>query len=1213
MQKSAVFATGRLMPLLYKAVYSTQMRFVMRFSLSLILFMAMGLQFLVASPLKGQALDDKKITMEATNITLERALVQVEKLSGFRVAFATEKVLRHQRVFMPMGTRSVSATLHSLLTQTGLEYRYSENTIMIVPQPEGATPVPAKPAVVADSLKPVRGKVLDETGGPMPGVSVRVKGSTRGVYTDGTGAFNLQASNGEVIVFSSIGAIQQEHTVAGTAALSIVMKADNRKLEDVVIVGYGSQKKANLTGAVSTVDVKRSLEARPISDVGRGLQGAVPGLTITTASGDLGRNPSIRLRGMTGSLNTGGSGTEPLILVDNVEIPSLQMVNPQDIESISVLKDAASTSIYGARAAWGVVLITTKSGKKGAPSAINYSNVFSWSKPTTLPQVAGAAEWVEAVLETLRRSSRNSNIVSFPDLVVGMRYDTASIRKIREWERLYGDKDLGDEMVEGRDYEMIGGEFHPYRPFDPVKKYMKKYALLQKHDLSFSGGGDKTQYHLGLGYLNQTGMLNFKTDKFDRYNASLNVNSTVNEWMDIRGKMMFSQSTLRTPFIFAAAVYNPWYYLYRWPRTYPYGTYQGKGFRNAVTELQQANMNKLTSNFQRVQIGTTLRPIKGLTVDLDYTYSTTNTRNHEVGGTTSGIDFWSGSFIYRENFQNVSFNTVRQSSSFNTMHTGRGFATYQYDLRKDHHFKAMAGLDVDLFERGYQSAERKGLIDQNMGQLPLAIGDQLVDGSAGHWATNGYFGRINYDYKNKYLLEVNARYDGSSWFPRKDQWAFFPSVSAGWVVTEENFMKGIQSTLSFMKFRGSYGEVGNQKLGNTYNRFLATMSPSNSNWLSGGVNQQTFSVPGLISESLTWETIKTLDLGLDTRFFDSRFGVTFDWYRRRTTDMIGPTVTAPSTLGAGAPLLNFGVLETRGWELSIDWSERFENGLGINVMASLTDFQEQLTKYISPTRGINANYEGKMIGEIWGYHTDRIFQESDFTKKPDGSYESKGGIPDQSALERGSIWFRYGPGDIKYVDRNGDGKVDWGAETADDFGDLSVIGNSTPRYQYSLRVGADWKGFELSVFLQGVGKRELWPGGPIAIPGFRNTESWFEHQMDYWTPTNTEAYYPRPTNHAQNESIHNFNRQTKYLLDMSYLRVKNITIGYRLPQSIISKARFKSARVFLTGENLLTFDKLDIPIDPEVDYTAEQANDRATFGRVYPYRKEYSAGVQLTF
>ncbi|WP_198651939.1 TonB-dependent receptor [Chitinophaga deserti] len=1183
----------------------------MRFSLSLILFMAMGLQFLVASPLKGQALDDKKITMEATNITLERALVQVEKLSGFRVAFATEKVLRHQRVFMPMGTRSVSATLHSLLTQTGLEYRYSENTIMIVPQPDGAPVVQQKPAVVADTLKPVRGKVLDETGGPMPGVSVRVKGSTRGVYTDGSGAFNLQASTGEVIVFSSIGAIQQEHTVAGNAALSIVLKADNRKLEDVVIVGYGSQKKANLTGAVSTVDVKRSLEARPISDVGRGLQGVVPGLTITSSSGDLGRNPNIRLRGMTGSLNNGGTGTQPLILVDNVEIPSLQMVNPQDIESISVLKDAASTSIYGARAAWGVVLITTKSGKKGAPSAINYSNTLSWSKPTQMPELADAAQWVETVLATTRRTQQNPNLVSLP-MLVGMRHDTGSIRKIREWQQQYGDKNLDDEMVEGRDFEIKNGEFYPYRQWDPAKKYLRKYAFLQKHDLSFSGGGEKTQYHLGLGYLNQTGMLNFKTDRFDRYNASLNINSTVNDWMDIRGKMMFSQTELRTPFNFTAATYGPWYYLYRWSRTYPYGTYQGKPFRSAVTELQQANMDKLSSAFQRVQIGTTIRPFKGMTLDVDYTYSSTNTRSHEVGGGTSGIDFWSGSLTYKDNFQPAANNLVRYISSYNNMHTVRAFATYSYDLKENHHFKVLAGMDADLYQRGMHSSERKGMLDQNLGEIPLAIGDQFVGGNAGHWATNGYFGRINYDYRNKYLFEVNARYDGSSWFPRKDQWAFFPSVSAGWVATEENFLKGLQPTLSFLKLRASYGAVGNQKLGSSYSRFIPTISSTNSGWLVGGNNMLTFTVPGLISESLTWETITTLDFGADARFLDNRLGVTFDWYSRKTNDMIGPTVAVPATLGTGAPQLNYGTLETKGWELAIDWSERFENGLGINIMASITDFREQLTKYINPSRNVYGNYQGKMIGEIWGYETDRIFQESDFTVGANGRWEPKGGIPDQSALQKGSAWFYYGPGDVKYVDRNGDGKVDWGGETVDDSGDLYVIGNSTPRYQYSLRVGADWKGIELSVFLQGVGKRDYWAGGPIAIPGFRDTEAWFQYQMDYWTPANTGAYYPRPTNHAQNESIYNFNRQTRYLLDMSYLRVKNLTIGYRLPQSLISKARFKSARVFLTGENLVTFDKLDIPIDPEIDYTTEQT-DRATFGRVYPYRKEYSAGVQLTF
>lgn len=1201
-----VFAKGRLLPALASAVCSKQMCFIMRMSLTTIICMLVSIHLLWAMPIKGQALDEKKITMEASNVTLEKALSLVEKLSGFHIAYASEKVERYSRVKLHMATRSVSATLAALLKQTGLGYQLTDNTIMIVPkQDEPLVLATFQPG--ADTAIEVKGKVLDETGSPLPGVSVRVNGTTRGVFTDGMGAFTLSAGRGQVLVFTSVGTIPQEYVVRNTTHISIILKTDSRRLEDIVVVGYGRQRKANLTGAVSSVDVKRTLGSRPVTDVGRGLQGAVPGLTITTSSGDLGRNPNIRLRGMTGSLNAGAAGAQPLILVDNVEIPSLQMINPQDIESISVLKDAASASIYGTRGAWGVILITTKSGAKGAPAAISYTNNFSWSKPTAVPIIAGAVEGAEAVLLNRRRSSNNPAINSFG--VLGMYFDDISIRKMKEWEEKYAGQDLGDEMVPGRDFEIRNGNFYPYRPWDANERYMKKFAFQQKHDLSVTGGGDKTSYHLGLGYLNQTGMLKFKTDRFDRYNATLSVNSTVKDWLDVRGKMMLSQSKLETPFSFSAAQLGPWYYLYRWPKVYPYGTYQGKPFRSAVTEMQQAKMDQDKSTFTRVQVGATLRPLKDLTIDVDYTYSNTNQHIHSVGGETGAINFWFGNFSYVSNYQGPEWNRVKYTSNWNDMNTGRAFATYTRNLSEDHHLKGIVGMDVDLYRNWSQVSERRGMIDPNLGEINLATGDQFVSGKRGHWATNGYFARINYDYKNKFLLEVNGRYDGSSKFPEHDQFGFFPSVSAGYIISEENFMGMAKPFLSFLKLRGSYGSVGNQNVGDV--TFLSVMTASNSNWLIGNNNMITFSTPNLVPRSLTWETISTLDFGLDARFLDNKLGLTFDWYNRITQDMIGEPVGLPATFGGAVPKENFGEMQTRGWELAIDYTHAFNNGIRLHVLGTLSDFQEELTRFASATTNVYRNYQGKKIGEIWGYVTDRLFQESDFNKVGD-KWEPKAGIPDQGALTQGSAWFYYTPGDVKYTDINGDGKITWGSETTDDPGDLRVIGNSTPRYQYGIRLGADWKGIDLGVFFQGVGKRELWPSGPIFIPGFNEAEAWYSHQMDYWTPQRTDAFYPRPTNHDRAESNKNFFRQSRYLLDMSYLRLKNVTLGYTLPASLSRRAHIKAARLYVSGENLLTRDHMSVPIDPEIDYTAEQT-DRSAFGRVYPYRKEFSFGLQITF
>ncbi len=1203
MQKSAVFAKGRSFPSLPEAVYSAQMRFFMRLSLSTIICMLVSFNLLWAIPGKGQVLEERKITMEAANTTLEKALSQVEKLSGFRIAYAAERVEQYGRVSLYMATRSVSATLNALLQNTGLGYKLVDNTIMIVTRTE--VPVaPVAPVTAADSGVVVKGRVTDETGAPLPGVSVRIQNTTKGVYTDGEGNFSVTANVGQVIVFSSVGTIQQEYIIRkGAQVISISLKTDSRKLEDVVVVGYGTQKKANLTGAVSTVDVKRSMESRPISDAGRALQGSVPGLTITTASGDLGRNPSIRLRGLVGSLN--GGGAQPLILVDNVEIQSLQMINPQDIADISVLKDAASTSIYGTRAAWGVILITTKSGKKGMPTSVNYSNNFSWSRPTTMPTIAPAVQGAQAVFEVLRRTNNNPNVSQFG--VLGMYFDSIGIEKIRAWEKDYGGKDLGPEMVMGRDLEIRDGKLFFYRPFDVAKEYMRKDAFMQKHDVSVTGGNDKTTFHVGLGYLGQGGVLKAKSDKFDRYNATLSVTTKVNEWMDVRGKMMTSQTTFETPFIFSSDAYGPWYYLYRWPRIYPYGTLDGKPFRSALTEVQQANMDQTKSKFNRVQIGTTLRPIKDLTIDVDYTYSGTNSKYRSVGGGTAGIDFWGGTLNYLPNYQSASYDYVAYNSSWNEMNSGRAFATYQKTIAKDHNFKVLVGTDVDLYTYGSQYSKRNTLIDPNRGELNLATGDQFANGSSGQWATNGYFARVNYDYKNKYLLELNGRYDGSSRFPVGDEYAFFKSMSAGYVISEEKFMDRLKPTLSFLKIRGSYGAIGNQNVGDY--RFIPVMSASTSGWLIGSTNIAQTSTPQEVSRTLTWETVTSTDIGADARFFNNAFGVSFDWYRRKTSNMISPGVTLPSTYAGIVPARNFGAMETKGWELALDWTNTFSNGIRLNVQGSLSDFKETVLRY-SGTRSIYGNYDGKTIGEIWGFTTDRIFQESDFTKVGN-TWVPNANIPDQSKLAGNTSWFAYGPGDIKYLNRTGGKSVTYGSESLDDYGDLSVIGNSTPRYQYGLRINADWKGVDFGIFFQGVGKRELWPSGPIFIPGFRYAEGWYSHQMDYWTPTNTNAFYPRPTDGGLLESGRNFYRQTRYLLNMAYLRVKNISVGYTLPAHITRRANIKTARIYLSGENLITFDHLNIPIDPEIDFTPEQS-DRSAFGRVYPYRKEISFGVQIT-
>ncbi|MGQ1890198.1 SusC/RagA family TonB-linked outer membrane protein [Thermophagus sp. OGC60D27] len=1054
----------------------------------------------------------------------------------------------------------------------------------------------------------VTGKVLDkETEEPIPGVNIILVGTENGTITDPDGNFELNVSTQPAqLRFSFIGYENQVVDVEPGQFLTIYLQSSDLLLGDVVVVGYGKMRKENLTGSVSSIDVEETLEARPITDVARGLQGVTPGLTITSSTGDLGQNPEISLRGINGSLNT---EAQPLILVDNVEVPNLMMINPDDIKSISVLKDAASASIYGSRGAWGVILIETKTGDKSDKTNVTYSNNFSWNTPTKIPEIAGTVEGAEMAFAAYKRIKPNTNVIGG----LGMYVDETAIQKMKEWRELYGGQDLGSEMVLGRDFEYRDGSWFYYRPWDVRELYLRDWSPQQNHNLTISGGSEKTTYNLSFGYLNQRGALKVKPDEYNRYNATINVQTQVTNWAKFRVKGMMSKSNTQTPFSYSGTKADPWYYLLRWPKYYPYGTYEGKPFRSSITDVSQANMIEDKETFQRVSIGTTLNLAKDLTLDADYTYSENNNHIYEPGGWAEGYNFWGNTGINNYMvYTSSSYNGVKYISAWDETSTFKAYTTYDHAFG-DHALKLMAGTDVESFEYWRHNSERRELIDKDKAELGLATGDQYVDGARSHWSTLGFFGRINYSYKNRYLFELNGRYDGSSNFPSNDQWGFFPSFSVGYRITEEPFMDFVKPYVSSFKLRGSWGSIGNHDVGS--NTYVATMASGNSNWLINGVNQLTIWSPRVVPESLTWETVTTLDIGFDARFLDNALGLTFDWYRRTTSDMVTSGETLPNTFGASAPQQNFGEVQTTGWEISVDWNHQFANGLNINATASLFDFKEELTKFAGNSKNIYGYYEGKKIGEIWGYETDRFFTEDDFVKDSngdfvldEGKYVLKDGIPSQSIFESG--WFFYGPGDIKYKDLNGDGKIDYGSNSIDDHGDLKVIGNSLPRYQYSFRIGADWKGVDFSIFFQGVGKRDYWATGPVFIPGYRYGEGWYEHQEDYWTPENPDAFYPRPTSHDWTNNARNFLRQTKYLLDMSYLRCKNLTVGYTLPQSLVSRVGIDRLRLYFSGENLFEFDNMNIPIDPETG-NRDGAYDFA-FGRSYPFRRTVSFGLQLT-
>jgi TonB-linked SusC/RagA family outer membrane protein len=1071
--------------------------------------------------------------------------------------------------------------------------------------------------VVAQQKK-ITGHVTDENATPLAGVTVLVKETNTATTTGTDGSYSILVNQGQTLIFSFISAISEEKVVGKESVMNVSLKSNATALNQVVVVGYGTQKKSNLTGAVATIDVEKTLGSRPVTDLARGLQGSSPGLLITTSSGNLGQSPEIHIRGIDGSVN---AEAKPLILLDNVPIPDMSMVNPEDIESISILKDAASASIYGARGSWGVILLTSKKGKKGQ-ARISYNNNFAWSAPMNTPRIADGADGAEYMLRQYRRTAPNQ--ASFN--ILGAYYDDLSIERMRQWKMLYGGMDLGNEMVEGRDFERRAGQTYFYRAWDANQVFLNSASPQMKHNLSIYGGNDKTTYFASFGLMDQKGLVKVtpKPDRYTRYNGTVRVESKINNWFTVRGSVLSFISKKQFPnFRLANAAKGAneyWFNVYRYPETYPYGTYNGLPMKNILTELQQAHMNEELDDQGRLQVGATLTFLKGWTADIDYTYAIDNLHSNIATAPISGINSWVDptlTTVLSNYFPAEDY--VIQNSTWIKRNVGKGYTTYNKDI-KGHNFKVMVGGDIEYYFSNFQYSKAMGLMLPDKPTLNLTSGAQFVNGYPSHWSTLGFFGRLNYSFKDKYLFEANMRKDGSSNFPTNQKWGNFPSFSAGYIITNEKFMDGItkNSPLSFLKLRGSWGSIGSNNVGG--NSYFRVMNASGSNWWINGLNPTAVGVFGNVARSLTWETIETLDIGLDARFFDNTLNVEFDVFSRKTKDMVSSGVELPASLGADPSKRNFGELVTKGWELSVSYNKRFSNGIGINIAGSLSDATGKVTKFantevsILPGGNDIPNYQGKVMGEIWGYTSDRLFTENDFTgnngaANPTWNYGPK--TPNQDLLNTSSA-FHYGPGDVKYKDTDQNGVVDFGQGTNLDHGDMTVIGNTTPRYIYGLRLGFNYKGLDVSTFLQGVGKRDYWGTGSLFIPGFTQAEAVYQNQMDYWSLENPNAFYPAPSNPGANNHNANWQPQTRYLLNMAYMRLKNVTVGYTLPTKWVQKARINKARLFASGENLFTLDKLNITIDPEIQQNSvEGFTDVKSFGRTYPYFKTWSLGIQI--
>ncbi len=1033
----------------------------------------------------------------------------------------------------------------------------------------------------------VSGVVRDgATGDALPGaVIMNTSNRTQFATTDDKGAFSIDVPENTLLEFGLLGYESKTVNVGSRTVLDVTLESGSQVLDDVVIVGFAQQKRANLTGAVSTVSSKE-LESRPVSNAIIALQGQVPGLNITRNNGQLyGSTTNVDVRGLA-TIGQGSSGGA-LILIDGIE-GDMRTLNPQDIDNISVLKDAAASSIYGSRAPFGVILITTKKGVQGKPK-VNYNFNYRLSQPINMPQMADSYSWALYFNDAAHNDGYGDDIgperlQRIKDYMEGkISYNTIPVGN--QW---------GTAYTEGNDN------------VDYYDVFYKDITSSQEHNISLSGATDRINYFVSGNYMNEKGVLNWDLDGMKRYNMFGKLEAKVYDFVTIR----YSSRYIREDYHQPRVMDNDRFQLfgqYLWP-VGPLYDPNGILFNDNVLQFRYGGQMKLSNTTFTQQFGTTIEPVKGWRIVGDFNYRylsyfnniTTKTVHQTcIDGVTPGSQ-WDDQSGVAENAGRTDFINAN------------AYTDYEFTVANNHNFKVMGGFQTEIYRYRDIYAQKVGLIVPDIATINTASGlfkgeqvPPVVGGGYQNWQTAGFFGRLNYDYKGTYLLEANFRYDGSSRFRRDKRWGFFPSVSLGYNIANEAYFEPARKYVDMLKLRGSYGSLGNQNTTSYYPTYSAMgFANSQGTWLIDGQKQNIAWPPSLISADLTWEEIRSWNVGLDFAMLKGRLTGSFDYFVRQTLNMVGPADEMPVILGTAVPYTNNTDLKTRGFEVEVAWRDRvFNNKFTYGVRFVFSDSQGEITRYSNPSRTLSKYYNGKKWGEIWGYTSLGIARTDEEMERHLAS------MPNGGQSQLGSDWIA---GDIMFKDRDGDGKISSGAYTIDDHGDLSVIGNTTPRYNYGIDLTGEWKGIDFRVFFQGVGKRDYYQGSKYFF-GARGWSKWgtmvLTDHLDYFRDdpshpkgVNTNSYYPRP----YFDTGKNYQTQTLYLQNASYLRVKNIQIGYTLPVSITQKFGVSNLRVYLSGENLFTITGMTPLFDPETIGSNDQGN-------VYPLTKVYSVGLSVTF
>lgn len=1042
--------------------------------------------------------------------------------------------------------------------------------------------------------KKITGNVTNTAGEPIIGATALEKGNTtNGTITDIDGNFTINLPANATLSISYIGYITQEIQVGYQTSFKVVLKDDTKTLDEIIVVGYGSQKKANLTGAVSSVKMDEALGDRPLLNAADALQGAVPGLFVSNGGNAPGTSKSFQIRGayslgVKNSDGTYGNTIKPLVLIDNVE-GDIDMINPEDIESINVLKDAASAAIYGARAAGGVILVTTKRPKGASRFELNYNNNFAFGKAVNLPKQAPLMDYLQAYLDCGYSDAYWS--LGSPSVSKWMEYLTAYQKDPSSFNTV-GDGIYVDES----------GVPYYLNEKDLYKNFMET-SFQMTHNISASGGTDKLRYRISGGYNSNDGVLISDRDKFERMNVNSFISADVTKWFTQEITMSYAHSLQTSPGGMGG-VYNT-----RLVSYYPEGELPA-----SVNTLADEDLPLFTPRNQilysnpvnnkndnpRIFLKSILKPLKGLEAVFEYTFDKNIYDYHWYTGQYDYTTIQGGS---SKSFVDDYLRKYKQHTNYNSINV---YATYNKDFG-NHHFKVMAGFNQ---ESSYQETLDTYSYNQAVLDVPAmssGTGTIKATDSYSEYAIRGGFFRVNYNYLDKYLLEVNGRYDGSSKFPKSSRFGFFPSVSAGWQIAQERFMNSTRHWLDGLKLRASYGVIGNQNI----NPYTFTPSMSVNNKATSWIIDDTYvtsisSLPALVSQNFTWEKVGTINVGLDVNLFNNRLSGVFEWYQRNTNGMLAPGVQLPAVVGASAPYQNTADMRTRGWELSLNWRDQIGK-VGYRIGFNLSDYKSEIIKYDdnAATKLLSSYYPGQTLGEIWGYVVDGYYTVDDFVDT--SSWQLKEGVTSING-------YNVRPGDVKFKNLRDDDTstnvITSGDNTFDNPGDRKVIGNTTPRYQYGINLGMNYAGFDLNVILQGTGKRDYWISNVLTFPmNGDNFVPLFEGLSDYWMPkdpdngdwsaVNPNAKYPRIYGNRGNSGS-NLRQSDKYLSDASYLRIKNITLSYKLPKKWVNQIFLNQMKAFVSIENVATFTSLPSGIDPErIEWN-------------YPAFRTVSFGVNIT-